>query len=361
MSPVGRSPQWIPQQWILQQWICLLAACLLAASGPGCSKPGGPAGEPAGETAESSPASPTARRVETDRGPVRLVVEVDPGEPRLSDEPELTVTLDVDSKLDVELPPFLESVPGFLIRSFREDPPRLKGNRRISRQVYRIEPEDTGEYEIPAVVVRFQDDREGADQAEHEVSTDPLKIKVTSLFDDAAPTLAALRPPSEPSELPVTRTSRWPLYGAVVGAIVLALVLLWIFTHRRLAVAVAPALSPSELAQREFERLMQDDPLARGETNTFFVEMTAIVRRYIERSTGVRAPEQTTEEFLRAMRTHESFPAETRDRLRDFLQSADLVKFAAQVPIPDEIEESFRLAQEFTGLPGTLSIQGRAA
>ena len=30
----------------------------------------------------------------------------------------------------------------------------------------------------------------------------------------------------------------------------------------------------------------------------YYMELTAVVRRYIERTTGVRAPEQTTEEFL---------------------------------------------------------------
>ena len=57
-----------------------------------------------------------------------------------------------------------------------------------------------------------------------------------------------------------------------------------------------------------------------------------IVRRYIERSTGVRAPEQTTEEFLREVNDNNLFPHETNARLGAFLESADLVKFAGYQP-----------------------------
>lgn len=323
-----------------------------------CSDPNG-----ADDTvdADRNSQSPTAHRSMTDRGPVRLIVEVDPGEARLSDEPTLSVTLDVDAALEVKMPPFLETIPGFQIRSFREDPTRVSGGRRIDRQVYRIEPDDTGEYEIPSVVVQFKDTRAEGDQEDHEVATEPLKVTVTSLFDGEAPTLADLRPPAVPVEIPVASPSRLPWYASIGAGALLLILVAWLFTRRKRPEEIAPNLTPSEQANLEFERLMREDPLARGETNTFFVEMTAIVRRYIERSTGVRAPEQTTEEFLRAMRTHASFPTDTRDQLKEFLEAADLVKFAAQVPVREEIEESFRLAQEFTGLPGTLSIKGRAA
>ena len=106
----------------------------------------------------------------------------------------------------------------------------------------------------------------------------------------------------------------------------------------------------------ELQVLLHDDPLARGELQTFFVELTLVVRRYIERTTGVRAAEETTEEFLREMRSHPAFDTDMREQLRSFLQSADMVKFARFAPGRDDIEETFRRAQEFVGLPGTLRL-----
>ena len=82
----------------------------------------------------------------------------------------------------------------------------------------------------------------------------------------------------------------------------------------------------------------------------FYVELTAVVRRYIERTTGIRAPEQTTEEFLREISQANTFNRDTNERLRNFLESADLVKFAAFRPRHEDVEESFSRAKIFIGL-----------
>ena len=82
----------------------------------------------------------------------------------------------------------------------------------------------------------------------------------------------------------------------------------------------------------------------------FYVELTAVVRRYIERTTGILAPEQTTEEFLVEISRKETFRPEERGRLKHFLESADLVKFAAHEPRKEDLEESFERAKVFVGL-----------
>jgi hypothetical protein len=89
------------------------------------------------------------------------------------------------------------------------------------------------------------------------------------------------------------------------------------------------------------------------DVKSYYVELTAIVRRYIERTTGIRAPEQTTEEFLREVsRCSSPLPkgeGMNNFRLKDFLESADLVKFAAHRPRREDILESFRRAEIFIG------------
>ena len=104
--------------------------------------------------------------------------------------------------------------------------------------------------------------------------------------------------------------------------------------------------SPAELAGMELQRLRRSD-LAASDVKLFYVELTGIVRRYIERTKGVRAPEQTTQEFLDEISRRKDFPAEQSRRLRSFLEAADLVKFAAHQPHKEDIEESFRRAEAF--------------
>ena len=99
----------------------------------------------------------------------------------------------------------------------------------------------------------------------------------------------------------------------------------------------------------ELQRLIEQN-LAEIDVKLFYVELTGIVRRYIERTTGVRAPEQTTEEFLREITAKETFDGMFSRRLKNFLESADLVKFAGLHPRKDDIEEAFHRAKVFIGL-----------
>ena len=118
--------------------------------------------------------------------------------------------------------------------------------------------------------------------------------------------------------------------GALVGAVVLAVRLLArrIREHR---------MSPIERAWAELDRLLGRHLPARGRYKDFYIELTMVVRRYIQRKYAIRAPHMTTDEFLREAKPYAS--------LREFLESADLVKFAgveATVAMADEATQSAR-------------------
>ena len=83
----------------------------------------------------------------------------------------------------------------------------------------------------------------------------------------------------------------------------------------------------------------------------FYVDLTGIVRRFIESTTGVHAAEQTTEEFLREISSSDRFERDQRSRLQSFLESADLVKFAAHRPMEEDIDAAFDRACDFIRRP----------
>lgn len=105
--------------------------------------------------------------------------------------------------------------------------------------------------------------------------------------------------------------------------------------------------SPGEIAQEALTALLARELPAQGLFQEFYLSLTAIVRTYIEGTTGVRAPEQTTEEFLRAMRMRSLFAVEQGVKLQDFLEAADMVKYAGQQPTEAQIEQSIARAREF--------------
>lgn len=296
-----------------------------------------------------------------ERGPVKVTVSLAPKAPRLSDELELTIEIDADEKVAITLPPLTEQPDHFLIRSFDSPLPKLENGRRIERRNYRLEPVETGKLAIPSFMIACVDERAAGEAKDFKVETDPLEVIVESMLANKVPTLDAMKPPEGALRVEVQTRIPWRILGAIGGVLALLLAVFLLRKRRQPAVEVGPPPTPVELARREFESLLAASPLARGELQTFYSELTLIVRRYIERTSGVRAPEQTTEEFLREMRKHASFDAAARERLKAFLESADLVKFAGLKPRREDIEESFRRAQEFTNQVQPLALPAEAA
>ena len=308
-----------------------------------------------GRCCDAAPAKPA--RSEAERGPVRVTAEVQPSKARLSDEPVLTLTIDAEEGVVVEKPPFGATLGGFSIRNLREPLPKIVNGRQVIQQIYTLEPTEAGRLRIDPISVRFTDRRPKGDGHAHNVETGPLTVEITSLVGDKAPSLGDLRPPSGPIELPSHLAPA--IWGVlVVGAAAIAAVW-WLLRRRRREKAVATVvLSPEELANIELDKLVES-ALADRDIKQFYVELTGIVRRYIERTTGVRAAEQTTEEFLREIGQAHTFGHDDCSRLRDFLESADLVKFAAHQPRSDDIVESIRRARLFVGVRGPQRSQSQ--
>jgi hypothetical protein len=107
---------------------------------------------------------------------------------------------------------------------------------------------------------------------------------------------------------------------------------------------------PEEIAQAALALLLAENLPGRGLIKEFYLRLTGIVRQYVEDTTGIRAPEQTTEEFLRDMRSRAAFPPERSARLAEFLQAADLIKYAGQQPQEGQIDDAITRAHEFVNL-----------
>lgn len=287
-------------------------------------------------------------RSETIRGPVTFVVEVAPGEVRLSDEPSLTLTVLSEPGILVTMPPFGESVGEFLIRDYHEPPPAIEADREVIRQVYTLEPTQAGTLTIDPITVRFQDNRADGGGQEYSVESEALNVDVGTVVGEAAPSLEDLKPSTGPVELPASGPPIWVWIAA--SLIVLALLaVIWLRRRRHDQSRAEQVLTPRQLAQRELNQIVSRR-LDETDLKVFYVEVTGVVRRYIERTTGVRAAEQTTEEFLREILTGTFFLQEEQSRLRQFLESADLVKFAGHRPAPEDVRASIKRAREFIQL-----------
>ena len=84
----------------------------------------------------------------------------------------------------------------------------------------------------------------------------------------------------------------------------------------------------------------------------FFVELTDIVRRYLEQRFDLHAPELTTEEFLDIAASSPDLTGEHRGFLQTFLRNADQVKFARHVPAENDVNNMVLAVREFLSQTG---------
>ncbi len=322
----------------------LLASAALAASlaATGCSR--GASQADSGAPAAAPEGAPLA--TEVDRGPVHVRVAFSPASPRLSDLPTLTLDVLADPAVEVGETPFGDRIPGFLVRDFRRELPREEGDRVLRRTVYTLEPVESGTFVLDPIKISFRDTRLSGDGKEHSVVTEPLKVTVQTVVAEEVASLDLLHPPAKPVALPAPpmTVTAWALPAGSLFLLALAVLLVRRIRRRP---PREQRLSPFERAMHALEELAASGKGLSGEAKIFYVELTGIVRRFLEDVTGIRAAEQTTEEFLAAIREHPSFDAGWRQELGEFLEAADLVKFAGRIPDKEALQESLERARRF--------------
>lgn len=143
--------------------------------------------------------------------------------------------------------------------------------------------------------------------------------------------------------------SGWAWAGRVGLALGLALLGWWAWkkwrqkaAERSLVPAIPPAVTARERLREALALMDQPQP--------FCFSITETLRSYLEAQFGLRATEQTTEEFLESLHQSLALDRKHKSVLEEFLTRCDLVKFAkvepARVELEDLHQSALRLVDE---------------
>jgi hypothetical protein len=273
---------------------------------------------------------------------------VTPAEPQLSDTILLTLEIEADTTLQIEKPVFGSMMGELEIAQITEQTVSVTANRETKRIVLQVIPQRNGITPIWQTTIHYADQREELREKSYSLTVPAAELEIKS---KVTPESASLNNISSSPDIFEFRSKNlfWIIFFVIL---ILGLVLIFLIRFFRKPSTLAPesVLTSQEIALQRLALLIQSR-LYETEVKTFFIELTGIVRWYIEQQTELRAPELTTEEFLHEItqqwKYRSELPPELRNRLRLFLESADRVKFAKFQPSQDEIMLGVRRAEEF--------------
>lgn len=202
---------------------------------------------------------------------------------------------------------------------------------------------DSGVYKIPSIAVRINNKDYFSDSTTVRVNDVKVDTVVQPMFD-IKPIVEVKKPASD----------RWKyvLFGLlIIGLGVLAYYIIKKIQNHKKEEFLGYA-SPIEKALAYSDTLEKKSLWQSGNVKQYYSELTDIARVYIEEALSIPAMESTSSELFTALRQETGkrgikINPSLLNQFNQVLKNADLVKFAKSQPMPEEIEQSKQVVNEF--------------
>ena len=259
----------------------------------------------------------------------RLSAEIDRPRITVGDRVRLTLKVDAPEGSQCVFPDLKERVGGLDVKGVRKGPDTFEAI---------LTSYAVGSFAIPPLSVKVS----LPDGSETTLETLQLFVEVASVVKEGDP-MADVRDIKGPVALPGFFLSPWVLLGVLfLGAIFVLIYFLRKKVHPEPAIPPPPHVVALEaLDKLDLELLFERD------VKEYHFLVSAILRRYLEDRFGVKAPEQTTEEFLESVSKNHVLDVSQKKLLESFLAQCDLVKFAKLTPPSQEARQISHIARGF--------------
>jgi len=272
--------------------------------------------------------------------PVSLKAKVDKDKVTIGDRVRYEITLEYDNGVEAELYAAGKNLGEFEVKDYKIEPPRkTKSGRLVSKAVYTIAAFTTGDFAIPGLKIKYRD----LDKQEKEVSSDEIKIKVEGV-KPGSNDKDDIRPLKGPAEI----KGRFSIWGLIIFILAIVVIAIFAYLRDRKAKEKKPALptAPAEqIARAALKTLIEMRLVEKGFIKEYYVRISDIIRAYIENRYRIFAMDRTTWELFYEMKS-KRIDRPHIDKINNFLEDCDMVKFAKYSPAQKEIEEIYIKAEE---------------
>jgi hypothetical protein len=126
--------------------------------------------------------------------------------------------------------------------------------------------------------------------------------------------------------------------------------LIWYFKNKPKVEIVVEEIKPNVpahvIALNKLKELRDKKLWQQDEIKQYYIELSDVLREYLEKRYEVKTHEKTTDEIFDGLK-RKSITNENRNKLKQLLVLSDLVKFAKERPLPRENDESMENAMGF--------------
>lgn len=275
---------------------------------------------------------------------VKVEAKVDRVSVPMGDQTTLHLIAHIPAKSEIQFPVIADSIGKIHIVKMNADSAADSNdpNIQVISHNYTITGFDAGTYTIPAYTFHTKTGAYTTDSLV--VQFKPVAVDTTKAFYDIKQPLAV-------------DYNWWDWVKDhwiwVVSGLVLILIVIYVtwYISRRyeknpVFQSVKVILTIDQIAINKLNELQAKNLWQNGDVKTFYIELTDILREYLEKRYTIQALEQTTEEIFASLKPKQ-VPAEAGRKLKDILVLADLVKFAKEKPVGPENEQSMSNAIDF--------------
>ena len=281
---------------------------------------------------------------------------------RIGEQTKLHLSIKFHVNDKVEFPLLADSISGKIqIVNSKADTSFDKQDVSIEtiNKHYTVTSFDSGAYTIPSYAFKTNAGL---------INTPPLTLQVTPVAVDTTKAIYDIKQP-----LTVKYTfadwlrDNWPWVVGVMAALLIIAAIIYYFIKRPKKVIIAeppkPVVPVHIIALQKLKALKDKKLWQQDQVKQYYIELSDIIREYLESRYAIKAHEQTSDEIFTSLR-YMQINEEDRNTLRHVLILADLVKFAKQKPQPFENEQSMDHAISFVNntqqawQPQTIKAEG---
>jgi len=266
----------------------------------------------------------------------------------------LTLSATVPRGSKILWPTLEEKLSPLVVLNAREKDRVAHGDQDYQEYTATIAAYDTGTFQIPPLSVTVITPGESTGT---EYSSNPTSILIGSVLPDSGyPEIVDIH---SQVDIPI---SAWEVIWKVAIALGIVglgygLYLTYLWWNRRKSAYVPPPpppIPPHELAYRELMQLKEDKLLQDGKLTEYYFRLSEIIRRYFEGRYQFPALEMASWDIKQVLPEYVSME-ELHRKIENWMDSADMVKFAKGIPGWDECEQAldfaYRIVDETKHVP----------